>query len=465
MTRAVRAALLAAGALLAACDKDPAAPPPAPIAPPTIEAAAVAPGPHNVLSAVVSATITGADSAAVRFGPAGGALDERTPARRTPDGTVAMPALGLRAATAYEFVVEAWARDTVARSARLPHVTGPLPDDLPAYIASGSARTPGHVVFAATPYAVAIDSAGRVTWYRRLDAPTLNVQPLPTGGYATHPIAADPGDDRPWRELDALGDEVRRYGCANGFRSRFHDLIAEPDGTRWLLCDEVRTMDLSAIGGDAAAEVTATVVQRLGPDGAVRLQWRALDHLAITDLDPALRAGRTVNFTHANALDLRGDGCLVLSFRSLNEVTCVDVESGAVRWRLGGRMNEFAFDTPGTPYVRQHGARAVGDGVLLLDNLGHQDGSRAELYQLDPDGRTATRAWHVGASPAATAVLGGAVQSLPDGRVLVAFGDGRRVQEFDAGGNLVWGIEGNAGYVYRATRIASLYAPGVELAR
>jgi hypothetical protein len=39
------------------------------------------------------------------------------------------------------------------------------------------------------------------------------------------------------------------------------------------------------------------------------------------------------------------------------------------------------------------------------------------------------------------------------------------VQEYDAVGNVVWEIEGNAGYVFRAERIASLYRPGAAANR
>ena len=39
----------------------------------------------------------------------------------------------------------------------------------------------------------------------------------------------------------------------------------------------------------------------------------------------------------------------------------------------------------------------------------------------------------------------------------MAFGDGGAVQEYDSEGAVVWRIEGNAGYVFRAQRIQSLY--------
>jgi len=78
----------------------------------------------------------------------------------------------------------------------------------------------------------------------------------------------------------------------------------------------------------------------------VLFQWSPFDHFAITDLDSASRTGPSVNWTHGNALALDDDGDLRVSFRSLGEVTRINTATGDVRWRMGGRRNEFAF--PGT---------------------------------------------------------------------------------------------------------------------
>lgn len=70
-----------------------------------------------------------------------------------------------------------------------------------------------------------------------------------------------------------------------------------------------------------------------------------------------------------------------------------------------------------------------------------------------------------GAAPPVRAPLGGSVQPLSNGRLLVAYGNGARVEEYDATGNVVWRIEGNPGYVFRAQRIRSLYHPEAGPAR
>src|SRR6185503_2952668 len=108
---------VAATTLLVACGDDtdgPAAP-----TPPVIQATSVVANPRNVLSAVVSVQVTGADSVAIRF-RASGALRAIAAGRA---GTVVGDAVEL--------------------------TTGELPSDLPQFSAGGSDPTPGYVVFAA----------------------------------------------------------------------------------------------------------------------------------------------------------------------------------------------------------------------------------------------------------------------------------------------------------------------------
>lgn len=452
---------VAATALVAACTGDPSAPPPPPLQP-VIERAAVSPNPHNVLSAVVQASFLNTDSARVRFGPAGAGLDSVTPAAPLLADSLDLPVLGLLPLTAYRLQVIAYGGGAAVAGDTLQLSTGALPADLPAYSAGGPAPTPGYVVFGAYPYGVVIDNGGRVVWYRRLaGGPTLNFQVQPTGRYTTAPVLPDSTDPNPWIEYDALGNETRRMGCAGGLKARFHEMVVEPDGSWWVLCDDTRTMNLLAHGGRPDALVTGTAVQHLDPSGALLFEWSAFDHFAITDLDSASRTGAMVNWTHGNAIAFDADGNLLVSFRSLNEITSIDLVSGAVRWRMGGLANQFALQVGSIPFVGQHGVRVLGPGQLLfLDNRGAVGDSRAVRYDFDEGLLTAREVASFHGSPPVTALLGGSTQPLGQGRVLVAYGNANRVQEYDASGAVVWEIYGNPGYVFRAQRIASLYRPG-----
>ena len=427
---------------------------------PRILSAVVEANPGNVLSAVVTTKVESGDSVVVHYGVRGAGLDSVTTALLVTAEPVEVPVLGLLPDTEYSMRVEAFGSSSAARGALIQFRTGALPPELPAYVASGSDPAPGFVVFAAGRYGLAIDNTGRVVWYHEFpNGPGLNFMRLPNGTFAARPTTPDPNDQDLWVEIDVLGRQVWSYGCARGLVTRFHDLIAEPDGSRWLLCDETRTADLSAVGGDSNARVTGTGVHHISASGVLLFEWSPFDHFAFTPFDPADVSASGYNWTHGNALVLDRDGNLLVSFRNLNEITRIDTRTGAVLWRLGGPANQFAFnDTPASGFARQHGLRVTGSGdLLLLDNLGEAAGSQAERYAWDiTTHRVQLVREYVPASPV-RALTGGTTQDLPEGHVLVSYGNGGRVEEYDAGGNVVWKIEGNPGYVFRATRTRSLY--------
>lgn len=441
---------------------------PSPCRAPEILSSAVSANPDNVLSAVVTARVRLADSVALRFGPAGTALDSVTPTVVVVGDSVLVPALGLLPDTPYTLQLVAYPECGTLIGATLGFMTGRLPPDLPSYTASGSDPSPGYVVIAAGMYGLVIDNTGRVVWYHRFpNGPGLNFQAQPTGRYVARPSPSVPTEPTLWVELDPLGSVTRTFGCARGLQPRFHDLLAEPNGSYWVMCDEARMLDLSSLGGVVNAQVLGTVIQHISESGTLLFEWDPFDHFAIEDLDPAERTGANVNWTHGNALDLDSDGNLLVSFRSLSEITKIDARTGAVRWRMGGRANQFTFqDTAEPAFLRQHGLRVSGGArFTLLDNLGEPGGSRAERYEYDEAQRTVRLTGLYGTGAGVTALVGGTTQTWSAGRVLVSFGSGGRVAEYDAAGNLMWRIEGSSGYVFRAQRIRSLYHPGVDSPR
>jgi hypothetical protein len=458
-------------AVVAACGGEPSAAPETPAPPPVLKATRVQANPTNVLSAAVVARVAGADSVGARFYLRAGPSDSDGVAPAVPvlADSVVVPVLGLLPDTAYLLRAVAFGAGGSTAGASMEFRTGSLPADLPRYTTSGNDPLPGYVVFAAGPYGLAIDNTGRVVWYRWIPpgGPGLNFMAQPTGRFVARPTTPDTADPDLWVELDPMGNLLRRFGCAGGLPARFHDLISEADGGYWIMCDETRVMDLSAVGGLADARVTGTVVQHVGPAGELLFQWSPFDHFAITDLELAQRVGSSVNWTHGNSLDLDGDGNLLVSFRSLGEITKINVATGAVTWRMGGLANQFSFTGTGVPpFARQHGVRLAAPGELvLLDNLGDPTASRAERYTFSDAERSARLEQAYGPVPPVVTPIGGSVQPLPGGRFLVTFGNMGKVQEVDATGRVTWQIEGNPGYVFRAQRIWSLYNAGLNLSR
>jgi arylsulfate sulfotransferase len=433
-----------------------------------IDSARVAANPNMVISALVVLNGAG-DSARVRYRTAAQDADSLTPATTVTSGQDTIAVLGLLPETAYQLRLVVYGGASASADSQFldlaEFTTGSLPADLPSYTASGATPLPGYLVFSAAPFGLIIDGSGRVVWYKRFPAPgpSLNFMAQETGMLVGVLATADTADDNPFVEIGPAGFERRQLRCGAARHLRFHDLRLMADDSYWIMCDETRTMDLTALGGDPSAQVTGTTLQHVSPAGTVLFEWSPFDHFQITDADPSVyQGGVAVNWTHGNSFDFDTDGNILLSFRSLNELTKIDAQSGAVVWRMGGLRNQFTFEGGADAgFTRQHNVRVVGPGrFILLDNLGGgTTGSRYERYGVDAGTFTATLEQSYGSSPAVTTAIGGSVQAVESDRYLVSFGTEGRVELFDVSGTKLWSVDGNPGYVFRAQRIRSLYAP------
>ncbi len=440
-----------------------------------IDSAHAVVNPNMEISALVLFQGAG-DSMRVRYRTSLQEQDSLTPAfpvTTAQEDTI--PVLGLMPVTAYELRLVVYGGGSSSLDSMisdpLTFTTGQVPTDLPTYRASGIAPLDGFLVFSATPFGIVIDGTGRVVWYKRFPGtgPSLNFMAQPTGTLVGRLNTEDTADDDPFIELNPAGFERRQLRCANNRPLRFHDLLLLGDGSYWIMCDETRAMDLSAVGGDANAQVTGTTIQHVDPAGTLLFEWSPFDHFLITDADPTVYQGIVgVNWTHGNSFDFDDDGNILIAFRSLNEITKINSQSGAVMWRMGGLRNQFTFQgAPDAGFSRQHSVRAIGNGqFIVLDNLGLGiNESRYERYSVDAQSLTATLEQSYGSMPPVTTPIGGSVQAVGSDQYLVSFGTQGRVELFDASGLKLWNIEGNPGYVFRAQRIHSLYAPVPVLTR
>lgn len=432
---------------------------------PQIVRSSVMPGASNVLSATVTGSVLFADSVAVQFGR-GQADQDTTPAVIPVTDSVLIPILGLLPST--EFTAELTAYNSCGKTSgdALAFTTAALPADLPSYRAEGSDPSPGYVVFAAGPYGIVVDNTGRVVWYHRFEiGPGLSFQAQPNGRYAARPPSTTAGVAGHWAEIDPLGNLTRTLACARGLDARIHDLIAQPDGSFWLFCDELRTVDLSSTGGSSQIGALGSDVQHIGADGTVLFDWSPFDHLVLDwrDIKASDVNAGVINWTHANALDLDDEGNLLISYRNPSELIKIDTRTGAVVWVMGGPANQFRSDYDAPPaFARQHGLRVSGPRQLqVLNNLGDPAASHAERYDYDEATHTFRLTASFTSSTHAIAQIGGSTQALPDGHTLVSFGNGASVEEYDGAGNVVWKLSGNPGYIFRAQRIQSLYHPGM----
>lgn len=462
MNRAIESRWTAlAFAMLAAGCTDPVPQAPTPEPPQKYLGASVQNIPENVIAAAVLVSAEAYDSAYIAYQSGPGGPVSRTPAIGFAGGDeVRIPVLGLDTASAYTFrVVLALigAADTTVDS--LAFTSGSLPDWITAIGTLGATPQSGYLTLSRPEGVVTIDNAGKVVWYHSHPNTALNsFQAHPNGSYTI--FGAGSGETA-FRLLNSLGEELGTLGCVNRV-TYFHDLVITSGGDAWLFCADTRVMDLSALGGEPNASVTATVVQQISPSGALLWEWNAFDYFDITDIAPGDRLGLNVDFTHANGIEFDSDSNLILSFRTGNEVTKVNRSTGEVMWRLGGLRNQFTIlNDPLGGFDRQHGVRWAGPGqIQMLDNR-RTPPSRFVRYLLDTNAMTATMQWEFIDDPTTFTNTGGSTQYHPDGHGTVSFGRAGRVVEVDEAGSKAWELTGlDNVYLFRVQRVGSLYTAG-----
>ncbi len=273
-------------------------------------------------------------------------------------------------------------------------------------------------------YLLIMDRQGKLVYYQSvadaLDAWDFKVQPNGLLSYYDQKNSTIYLMDSRYKVVDS-------YQAGDGYSADLHDFQLLPNGNALLLVYDAETINMGrfVLGGQRAAEVTGLVIQEMDPSKNVIFEWRSWDHFPLRDSIARL-TDKKIDLIHANSLELTPDGNLLLSSRNLNEVTKIDLQTGQIIWRLGGKENMFKF-VGGEPFAYQHDVRQLPNGnITVFDNHGTPDGgvapSRGVEYELDEVARTATQVWEYRADSHIFATYMGNTQRLSNGNTLLSWG-------------------------------------------
>ena len=446
------------GAALA-CSADPGT---GPGALPRIVNAAVAPNSVNRLSALVTFTAQGSDSARVRYW-SDSELSAQTPFFLNQGGSGTVPVLGLRAGSLYHATLEVRGPGGSSLSAPLEVRAGHLPPALDGVRLDLSGQDPPppgflltSVTLADTAFAVAFDRTGAIRWYRGFPTQagehTLACEQQPDGNFTLFVGASSGWQPMAGRyyEFTPAGDSVATYTAGAGLYTDPHEVLVRGAGggavdtAVYLLGYDLRSMDLTSLGGGPSQAVAAHSILRQSADGTVKFRWSAWDHFTIDDwvaLPPILTQTQ-LDLDHANSIELDAAGDYLVSFAAVTQVVKIDHVTGALRWRFGGRRNQFTLvGDPLGGFGIQHDVRLLPNGHLLLfdnGNFHNPPESRAVEYALDTLAMTATLVWEFRRAPPVFAPFVGSVQRFQNGHTLIGYGAAGIMTEVSAQGTMVW---------------------------
>jgi Arylsulfotransferase (ASST) len=238
---------------------------------------------------------------------------------------------------------------------------------------------------------------------------------------------------------------VATLNAGDGLQADLHDFVITPQDTALVTAFRTVPADLSGVRGPKRGAALSGVVQEIDiPSGRVLFEWSSLDHVPVTDSYEPLAGGTAAapfDYFHVNSISIAPDGNLLVSARNTSTVYKVSRTTGQVEWQLGGKRSSFTMG-PGATFWFQHHVLPQGQDTLsIFDDGGappvKEPQSRAILLDLNSQTMRATlRRSYV--HPAGLAAANqGSMQVLPDGEVLVGWGNLPYFSQFTEAGTLL----------------------------
>lgn len=252
--------------------------------------------------------------------------------------------------------------------------------------------------------------------------------------------------------LDSNFKMVDQIQMKNGYLADLHEFVIQPNGHYLMMAYHEIPFDMSKYveGGDPNAVVVTTILQELDKDKNCIFEWSSLNHLDLFDTYDDLQK-KSIEHAHGNSIFIDTDGNMILSNATTNDIIKIDMVSGEVLWRLGGKKNQFKFinereENAPLYFSLQHDAHKIDNGNLLFFDNGfmrQNKYSRAVEYKIDEDKKEVELVWEYRSNPDIFAVAMGSARRQKNGNTLINWGlmasqYQRNFTEVDTNGNIVF---------------------------
>jgi hypothetical protein len=253
--------------------------------------------------------------------------------------------------------------------------------------------------------------------------------------------------------------DIRKVFAHGGYRGDLHEFLLTDEGTALFSAYGTGRADLRSLGGSAGNLYYYGVVQEVDlATGRLIFSWRSDRHVPFRDSYARMRTSKTVGWDqfHINSIAVAPDGNLIVSARNTWTVYKIDRKTGKVIWRLGGKHNDFTMGR-GTRFAWQHHVTALAGGrYTIFDNEAgdHRTGKRSRglVLHVDEARRHVSLVRQYNPPVHVLAAALGSVQELPDGHVLIGWGERPYFTEYTARGSIAFSghLAGRGTISYRA---------------
>lgn len=382
-----------------------------------------------------------------------------------PDATVTVHdhrLLGLKAGQTYDVRVLADDGGETVASAPIQVVTPPAPIDMPVFDVTSFDPTltnrdrffvMTYLLHSAAGYAVIFDQDGDPVWWLAPEPVTSTFGALRTSLDGKAIVIADfngvdtSGTGRILRvspgAMSIAEELVTVIGAAH------HDIVELPGNVYGYLTHEYEPLPWTGYG---------TVPAQIGvlweiPEGATNPDTQArmiYDPLvsypetpdyACIHMTPIPQVG-AADWDHTNSLLYDdADDSYVVNMRNLDQMLKIDRATGAIVWRMGGRLNQFTIDDPANWWDHGHFSQWGGTFFSMFSNELHHGASRVMVYDVDEAARSITTRFSVSERAGEQVPVLGDVDVLPNGNVLASWAGSGHIEEYRPDGTIAWAVE------------------------
>ena len=225
-----------------------------------------------------------------------------------------------------------------------------------------------------------------------------------------------------------------------------HEFSITPHGTAYIVSYVETKADLRPVKGPKDGLVMNGIFEEVDlATGKVLHHWESLDHVALTESHAGVPADPTepYDYFHINSVAPTPDGNVIISARHTWAVYKVELATGNVRWRFGGKKSDF--DLPDTAtFAWQHDAQFETPTTIRMFDNGSDgtetvtDESQVLWFSIDEAGRKASLVRRLVHPAKISAHAMGNAQRLDNGNLFVGWGTAQRISEFSDDGTLLF---------------------------
>lgn len=308
------------------------------------------------------------------------------------------------------------------------------------------------------PFLIISDVYGTPIYYRKTNSTVRDLK-VQQNSYISFAII---DLDQLYRNIvmDSTYQLVDFFQIGNGYsQTDPHDFQLLENGNAFVIAIDWQLIGMDTVvpGGLPSALVGGFIIQEQDPDKNVVFQWRSWDHFLITDAGPQIDlTGYIIDYVHGNAVEVESDTSILISSRSMDEITKIHRNTGDIIWRFGGKNNQFNVLNDTLGFTMQHDCRRLPNGHITLFDNGtmHPEPqfSSAIEYELDEENFEATLIKRLRNNPDLYGSAMGNAQWKSDQSVIVGWGNGiPGISEFSPDGEVTLEIQFQ-GVSYRAYR-------------